>query len=366
MSVSIEVLGAELEARGHEVSYFAPRLQGFLDTRPNVYRFPSIRPPSMRDYPIALPWSGGLYKTFRNLKLDLVHTHTPFIVGTSGLLWGRRMGLPVVSTNHTLYTEYAHYLRWLPQPFTKMLVKRWMRWYYNGCGQVIVPSAMVGERLKSYGVITPWTAVPTGIHLPKEEGGNIYDLSVRHGIPAGSRICVYVGRVALEKNMGMLLKAFRDIQKQEPEVWLVIVGDGPYLEVCRGIADELRVSERIAFTGSLERNLLPGLLSQCSVFVFASLTETQGLVVGEAAACGVPAVAVNAGGVPEFVVDGQTGYLVGNDPSQFAQAVLGLLRDEGKRIRFSEAAKRFAAKFTTEEMTNDILLVYERAMEKKG
>lgn len=341
--------------------YYAPRFAGYHDTSPNVVRFPSIRPRSMPDYPLACPPGRALWRQFRTKSFDLVHTHTPFVMGFTGLRWARRLSIPVVSTNHTLYTEYVHYVRAVPERLATSVLLWWMRYYYNRCAAVIVPSAATGARLEGYGVGTPWRAIPTGIAsfapVAKQDG-----VRERYGIPEGDRLLVFVGRVAREKNVEMLLTAFEMVHSEEPSARLVVVGGGPHLAGVQSSAKSLGLDEAVTFTGAIAHEDLAGVLSEAALFVFPSVTETQGLAIGEAASLGVPAVAVRAGGVPEFVRDGQTGYLVANDPAEFASRAVELLRDEPKRQRFSAAAREMAATMTVEAMATKVIEVYELAM----
>jgi 1,2-diacylglycerol 3-alpha-glucosyltransferase len=359
VSVSISLLAGRLEELGHEVFCFAPRYPGHTDSSPRVFRFPSVRAPGVPDYPLALPWSGGLFRVFRELAPDVVHTHTPFALGVRGQRWAARLGIPLVSTNHTLYTEYVHYIRPVPPALMRALAVWWMRRYYNRCSHVIVPSAATGRRLESYGVRTPWTAIPTGISFPEPPAG--LDGRAVAGASPDDRLLLYLGRIAREKNLDLLLEAFRILLQKEPSARLVVVGGGPYLQRCRERAAALGVDGRVTFTGPLPRDVLPAVFSAAELFLFPSTTETQGLVVGEAALHGLPCVAVDAGGTPEFVRHGETGLLVRPDPEEFASAALQLLSDGDRREAFSRAARDLASALTVDGMARRVLEVYRSA-----
>ncbi|MCC6483954.1 MAG: glycosyltransferase [Armatimonadetes bacterium] len=360
VSISIETLGRELEKRGHRVSYFAPNFPGYQDERSNVYRLRSVRPSSIPDYPIALPGGNRMFDLFCSLRVDLVHTHTPFVVGTAGLGWAEATSVPVVSTNHTLYTEYVHYFHG-PSWMWRWLVVAWMRYYYNRCNAVIVPSNATGKILQSYGVKTPWRAIPTGIELNNGHSER-FDLRAKYRMMPQDRLLVYVGRIAKEKNLELLLESFKIVSAEEPRARLVIVGGGPYLEELKENAKIKGIGVRTTFTGPLERARLRDVFSQADIFVFPSLTETQGLAVGEAAAEGLPSVAVASGGIPEFVRDGETGYLVGNDAREFSGRVLSLLRDDEQRRSFGAAARAFSGSLSVDAMISKVLEVYETAL----
>ena len=360
VSVSVDCLGTALEALGHELAFFAPRFPGYTDARPRVFRFPSVITPYQRNYPLALPAGPGLFRAFRDFHPDVVHTQTPFMTGVAGMLWARRTRTPIVSTNHTLYAEYVHYIRGMPRPLMRGITKAWMRFYYNRCDAVVVPSRATGGVLERYGVRTPWRAVPTGIEMP---GGpdSSQDARERLGVPSGAPLMVFVGRLAKEKNLDLLLEAFGRVLTARPDARLAVIGDGPYRTHCEAQAVQLGIREAVVFTGALPRSELPALLCSADLFLFPSLTETQGLAIGEAASCGLPSVVVNAGGAPEFVRDGETGYLVSNDAREFAARALELLNDSGMRSSFSRQAKEFAATLTMETMARKMLEVYRMA-----
>ena len=194
-----------------------------------------------------------------------------------------------------------------------------MRGYYNGCDRVLVPSEMTRRHLLAHGVRAPITVLPTGIPAPPAgpapPGGGPPAL----GHPAGRPMLLYVGRLAPEKNLEMLLRAFAQILRACPDAWLVLAGSGMGEAATRQAARRLGISDRTVFTGFLERAQLDPLYAAADVFLFPSKTETQGLAVGEAMACGTPCVVVNAGGAPESVRDGVDGFLVDDDPAQMAR-----------------------------------------------
>lgn len=363
VSVSIELLASRLERRGHQVSCFAPSYPGHTDRTSNVFRFRSVLPARMRDYPVAVPPAGGLYRQFKDMGVDIVHTHTPFVVGLYGLKWARRLGIPLVSTNHTLYTEYSHYVYWMPGAVTRAATVAWMRSYYNRCHQVIVPSRMTGELLESYGVRTPWTAVPTGIEF-FPQATHALNFRQSYEIPPGDRLLLYVGRVAPEKNLAMLVEAFARVASGEPSLRLVLVGAGPYEGALEGLARRLHVDSRVTLTGRIARDDLPSVFKEAELFVFPSTTETQGLAIGEAALHGVPAVVVNEGGAPEFVEDGKSGLLVPDSAGEFARAVQAVLEDDALREEMSQNARAVAEGLSVDSMVDRILQVYEQAREK--
>lgn len=365
VSVSITTLTRELKNLGHQVWVFAPRFKGHRDRESQVVRFPSFCTPVARDYPLAVPYLPGLTGRIRELELDVIHTHTPFMLGWLGLRLAKRLDIPIVSTNHTLYTEYAHYFPLAPRSATRLFITGMLKRYYQQCDAVIVPSGPVRELLRSYGIDVPIHVIPTAISLDLTRDPAVRSqMRQEYGIPDNARVLLYVGRLAREKNLELLLNAFDILASKHPDIHLLIVGGGPYEPRCRSLANALRNAERVKFTGYVAREKVGRYYSVGDVFAFPSLTETQGLVVAEALCAGLPCVAVNAGGTPEMFVDGEDGMLARNDVNDFASKIDTLLSEPGLLKTFSVRAMKNAERFSPGEMSNKVLQVYESVLAK--
>ena len=257
VTVSILTLTGALKELGHEILVFAPGYPGHKDVENETIRFPSVRTWVARDYPLAIPYIPQLTQKVRRLELDVVHTHTPFMLGWLGLRLARRLGIPVVSTNHTLYTEYAHYFPLAPRAATRSFIVGMLRRYYNRCDGVVVPSSAAGEILRGYGVRTPTHVIPTGISLDTSRDAEARSrIRKDYGIPADARVLLYVGRLAREKNLGLLLQSFERLAGKYDDLYLMIVGGGPHKAGCRRLASELESAGRIVFTGSIPLSLI--------------------------------------------------------------------------------------------------------------
>ena len=237
-----------------------------------------------------------------------------------------------------------------------------MRGYYNGCDQVLVPSELTRRHLLTYGVRAPIAVLPTGIPTPPPGLPSPAEVRRRWDIPPGSPLFLYVGRLAPEKNLETLLRAFARIVQARPDARLLLAGSGMGEAATQQAAQQLGIAERTVFTGFLDRAQLDPLYAAADVFLFPSKTETQGLAVGEAMACGTPCVVVNAGGAPESVRDGVDGFLVDDDPAQMAERALRLLEDAPLRRRMSAAARAHAATMTPEKVAGRIIALYEELM----
>ena len=361
VSTSVRTLIAQLEQAGHQVFVFTSRMPGYQDDRAGVFRFPSMKALVEPNYRLPLPFSPHIMAAIPGLHLDIVHSQSPFLLGLVARQVARRAHIPLVSTNHTLYTEYAHYFPLLPKWATREALISLMRWYYNQCDHVLAPSQMTRQRLiDGYGVRTPVTVTPTGIPAsPYLLKATRADTLTELGLPQDARILLYVGRLAPEKNLEMLLDAFGEISAAEPRAYLVLAGSGKSERSLKAMVRARNWEKRVVFTGFLGRTRLDPLYAASELFLFPSKTETQGLAVGEALAAGVPSIVVGEGGAPEAVHEAEDGFIIPDDPHQMASLALQLLHDPVLCRQMSEAARRYAEERTPEKVAARILGVYD-------
>jgi glycosyltransferase involved in cell wall biosynthesis len=318
-----------------------------------------------KDYPVAYPFYPRLKKQFGRLAPHVVHSHNPFFVGLLAARLADQHGLPLVSTYHTLYNHYAHYLFFLPDAAVQGLLKWWIPDYYNRCAHVIVPSGVAEASLREYGVRTPITVIPTAVPLPDPAltGPEAQKAArAQWDIPDDCPLLLYVGRIAQEKNVELVLDAFSDCSRRFPEARLLIVGGGPHLDACRKHAQALEAHERIIFAGPMAHDELPPVYAAANLFVFASTTETQGLVMAEARAAGTPCVIARGGGASETIRDGEDGIIVEPNRDAFAAAVAELLGSPARLAAMREACARLAHNYTPEAMTDAVVRVYESVL----
>ncbi|MCE5321941.1 glycosyltransferase family 4 protein [bacterium] len=366
VSVSVCTLRDELSRRGHDVFIFAPTFNGYEDESTNVFRFPSAHTPLMRDYPFPIPFAPELRRTFAALKLDIVHTQTPFLLGVVGARWARKYGSALVSTNHTLYTEYAHYVPVRPKSLTRGFLTRLMKWYYSGCDGIVVPSNPVERTLRSYGIKNRIEVIKTGVvAIPPSEPEMRKETRVRYGIADDEFLLLYVGRIAREKNLTMLLDAFKIISTKRDKARLLMVGGGPALEETKQYTSGIGLMGKVVFTGMLKRHEIEPIYTSADIFVFPSTTETQGIAICEALSAGLPVVAANAGGIPENVQPEIDGFLTENDPGEFADRIEFLISHEAERTKMGGNARRNASQFSIERMVSDFESLYASIIESK-
>lgn len=365
VSTSVSTLVDELRLRRHHVFVIAPHFSAHRDSEPFIVRVPSYQTRFNPDYPLAFPWFPRVRRKFSRVAPDIIHSHSPFAVGLLAAHLAQDDGLPLVSTYHTLYNHYAHYLFFLPDAAIQAFLKWWIPDYYNRCAGVIVPSRVAEDSLRKYGVTAPITVVPTGVPIPAPE---CVDEAARRlardrwNIPHDVPLLLYVGRIAREKNPELVMCAFSLVADEFRDARLLVVGGGPYLDECRERAGHLRNGDRILFAGPTPHEELTPVYAAADLFVFGSSTETQGLVIAEARAAGTPSVVVTGGGASETVRNGEDGLVVEPELGPFAEAMRSLLGDRATLARFSEACRRNALQFTPGAMAERVLGVYERAL----
>lgn len=360
---SIDLFTREFNARGHEVYIFGPDYPLIHYPREEkVFRFASIPAPTMPEFSIPIPFSVQLGTTIRRLNLQIIHVHSPFLLGRLGARAARQSGLPLIFTFHTLYDQYVHYLP-LAQQTTKSLVLTMARDFCNRCDLVIAPSSVIEQYLRGIGVKTEVVVIPTGIDLKEFADTDPRWLQQNYQVSPAEKVLLFVGRLGKEKNIMFLLKSFYRVQRLIPDLRLVIVGEGPHKEELRRFCFRLGIAGKVIFTGVLPRDQIVHCYAGADLFVFPSVTETQGLVIGEAKAAGLPVVAIRAFGAAEMVRDGEDGLLSEHSQEQFTGNIIRLLKDRSLYEVMRRNALRNAAALSSASSAEKMLSCYERLLE---
>lgn len=355
---SVDTLRKTLIELGHEVDLYCPNYPGTVDHDRGIKRLPSFPAPTNRNYYVAIPSVPGLFGEVKRSSPDVIHSHSPFNLGKRGIDIGRKIGIPVVLTYHTMYNMYAHYVPVIGQkipPVIESLALATCR----ECDLVITPTKTIQEYLLEKGLKTPCMAIPNGIDLSPFSKTEPSRARQTYGIPEGVPLVVTSARLGKEKNLEVLLEAFAHSSKKV-ESFLLIAGDGPLKHHLKQLTADLGISRNVVFAGFVKPEFMPHIYAAGDVFLFTSLTDTQGLVILEAKASGLPAIAVAALGVKDMIRDGIDGYLCPNDPAALAEKVVYLLTNQGEREAMSRNARKSAQSFSREAQASKILDAYER------
>jgi len=356
---SIDTFKNELEKIGHEVYIFAPSYKN-VEKEPRVYRFPAVPSPTNKEFTLAIPFSLHIFKKIQELRLDIIHTHSPFILGALAAILCRIFKIPLVFTYHTLYEHYVHYIP-IGRNLARWLVIKYTNFYCNRCDLVVVPTETVAENLHQRKIRTPLTVIPTGINLDEFKKEVSPDwLKKNYNIDRTNlKILISVGRMGPEKNIIFLLRAFQKIQLDFPQTILLLVGGGPYLEEYQQLTEKMGIEKKVIFTGNLGREAIVNCYKSADIFVFASLTESQGIVLAEAKAAGLPIVAIKAGGVGNMVKDKEDGYLVEENLEIFAEKTVYLLKNELLYHQMSKNALKNVIELSSQKSAKKLSEAYQ-------
>jgi 1,2-diacylglycerol 3-alpha-glucosyltransferase len=355
---STETLVNELRRLGHRVYIFAPNYPGYKDTDPDIFRFPSIAGgyPKFR---LAVPFVKEVP------AVDLVHSHSPFQAGLLAQYVARRRKIPFVYSFHTLFTRYVHFARFIPPALAKAGLVAYLKAFCRGADTIIAPSALAKRVLRAWGVKQPVEIIPSGVELQKysaDPSKTRQELREKFGLRPTDKVLLYAGRLSEEKNLPFLMKAFARVSGHGSRVVFALVGGGPLEE---GLKAQSSKNKNIIVTGEVAYPEVLNYYLLGDLFVFASLTETQGLVLAEAKAAGLPVVALFAGGLTGTVRSGVDGYLVRRDLGPFVEHVERLLNDNALRARMSLAAREDArARFSSAVVAKRVETVYNSLIQQ--
>lgn len=350
---SIDVLRGGLEASGVAVTTIAPSFPDFVDDDAAIVRIPSLPLPTPTAYRLCVPYVRNVDRE-RVRDLAIVHTHSPFVTGWMGANYARRRGLPLVFTYHTRIEAYAHYV-----PFDRRTLERaavtLTRSYANAADAVIVPTRAMELRLRELGVTTGIAVVPSAIDVAHFAGGR-RSPAVRAllGADDDTPLAVVVSRVAREKNLELAIDTLA--RSRLPGVRLAIVGDGPHRATLEERVVRAGLGHRIRFVGALPPAALPDVYASADAFVFPSTTETQGLVLAEALAAGLPVVAVDTPASREVLGEGSR--LVPPDATALSAALDAALSSGRDQSAVHLAHRRYSV----ELQTRRILDVYREVL----
>jgi 1,2-diacylglycerol 3-alpha-glucosyltransferase len=366
VEVSIETFRKNLEKAGHKVFVYAPAVPDYVDKNRRVFRFKSMRVIETPEMRLAFPLAeNGNIRALTRVVLDIVHVHTPFSLGLLGRYISTHQDIPMVYTHHTDYPEYAKaYLK--ERVLLPFLARRLSAWFSNTSDAVIAPSPKIKTLLRRYGVRKPIYVLPTGIKLDQfrrtaKSAARARVLRARLGLTPGARVLLFVGRLGTEKNVGFLLQSFAKLRERQHDVYFVIVGDGPIRARLQSLTKRLSLDGAVIFAGEVAHKNIASYYRAADLFVFSSLTDTQGLVVLEAVGSGLPVVALRDQAFTSMVRNGQNGVLLRPTVSanEFARRTAALLQDKERQRRFSRASRRIAGRFSEEQEAQKLTQIYE-------
>ena len=313
---STMILKNELIRLGHSVSIITVAHPDVEEVE-GIIRLPSIPFFLLPSQRVAMIYSRKIMNKIKKLDLDIIHTQTEFSIGIFGRIVAKRLDIPVVHTYHTMYEDYMHYVsRGIMIKPVSELAKKISKLYCRDCSAIIVPTVKVKDALEQYGLKRHIDVIPTGINIEPFRRGNykkelINDIKKSFGINEIQPVVLFIGRIAKEKSVDVIIKSMKELIKKIPSCKLLVVGDGPELENLEALSKELGIENSVVFAGERPYADIGKYYQMGDVFVGASLTETQGLTFAEAMAAQVPVVAKydkNLDGIIQDKVNGRLFY----------------------------------------------------------
>ena len=362
VSTSIQTFRRELATLGHQVDLIAPAYPAPYTEDSDTLRVPSrYLPFDPEDRMMIGREVRSLLPRLRAAGYDLVHIQTPFVAHYRGIEIADLLDIPRIETYHTFFEEYLfHYVPMLPKAALRALSRRFSRTQCNQMDALVVPSTAMRDKLAEYGVRAPMHVVPTGIPLAQFAAGDGGAFRAAQGISGERRVLLFVGRVAFEKNIDFLLRALARAVAAIPDLLLVIAGEGPALASLKRLAAQLKLQNNTLFVGYLDRR---GALLDCyraaDAFVFASRTETQGLVLLEAMALGLPVISTAVMGTRD-IVGPKRGALVPEDnEADFAEHMVRLMRDGDLRARLAAEGRVYVREWHADALARKLVVTYQ-------
>ena len=306
-------------------------------------------------------------KAVAKLNLDIIHIHTPGPIGMAGMRVGKKLKIPLVYTYHTRVERYAQYYLHLPAWLEKGTLAVISKRFYNKHNFVIAPSQGIKNEIQKY-VKVPIEVIPTGVDVKanqsKAEKINVQEILDKYNLKSTDDLFITASRIGKEKNIGFIIDAFCKIKEKCPRAKFLIAGGGPEKETFVKYVKTLKYADDIIFLGFLHQEELFALYKVAKVFLFSSLTETQGMVILEAMTMGLPVVALNAIGVEDLMTGNVGGFMTENDLDIFTNRALELVNNSVLWQEKKQQALIQAENFSIEKMGDKVISIYHELSSK--
>jgi glycosyltransferase involved in cell wall biosynthesis len=359
---SIFAYTQELKKQGHEVFIITLDFLGAQHNDPDyVFRIACPIKFQYKSNPMAIPWlmQRQMDELIEKIKPDIVHAHHPWLLGRAALKSARKVAVPVVFTYHTLYEHYAHYVPF-PVFFTKPIINHLVHHYCREVDGIIAPSGAVYERLQSFDCSVPIIVLPSPIAedflQQKQIDSHINDEEkVRFKL-------LLVSRLVKEKNIELLLDMMSDLEHEQPGRFsLTLIGYGSHQKLLKRYAyEQLRLThDAVVFLDKKSKHELITLYPCYDLFVFSSLSDTQGLVLAEAMSSGLPVVALDGPGQRDIIHQGQNGFLV-SSRQEIKQVLHVVSNDRHMYSRMQHAARETALRYCPFFLTQALVKFYRQ------
>lgn len=372
VATSVEELQDSLTIRDHKVYIVAPRFPKYKDKAPNIFRLKSFRLYKNPELRLSYMFPDKIFQKVLKVDFDIIHGFSGGSIPSLGLALAKFKKIPYVFTYNTRLNHYTHYFLG-GKVLRPKAVEKIVELYCNVCDHVIAPAEYVKDELIEFGVKKPITVIPNGVNTKVFKPENKDYLRKKLGLLEKDKIVLYVGRLAKEKSIDFLLKSFARLQSSHaragggqaklnrPNTYFVIVGDGPERKNLEDLSTKLGVNEKTIFLGATPHFDLAKIYNGGDIFIFASSTETQGLVVPEAMACGLPVLTIEDKVFRQFIDDGIDGFMVKKNENIFALKLNEILNDDSLRLQVSQKAhEKVSTKYSLDEVAKKFENLYKQ------
>lgn len=381
--MSVETFRKEFESLGHEVFIFAPNYSDYQDANKKVFRYPSLDINIKFRFPLPIPYSCEMDKILKSLDIDIIHAQHPNLLGSAAMKWAKRKNIPLVFTWHTLYDKYTNFIPFVPSKWAGRWAINNAVKYANKADTIIVPTKSVIPIIKNWGVTNQYiTPVATGVVEEEFLNSDRKKIRDKYDIKEDEILLLLVSRLTEEKNINFLFNAVGDVIKENNKTKFLLAGDGYLISELKEKTKKEKLEDRIIFAGIVPREELKNYYAAGDIFVYASKSETQGMIITEAMYIGLPIVAIKAPGVESLVENNVNGILVSeSSPSEIASSTLSakadisrgknefisavekLIVDRDLRNKMSQESKKISReKYTSKICAAKMMEVYAQAI----
>ena len=372
--ISIQRLSKSLRKRGHEVKIFAPEYKNKSqnEDEEDIIRCNSIYyyEEAGLEFPVTNIYSPQIKKDFQAEDFDLVHAHHPFWLGNKGRKLAEKFSLPLAFTYHTRLEKYAHYvpnILFMRKFFANRLSHFLIKNFSNKTDAVFAPTESTKEYLRNVGVSRYIKVMPTGIDFDYYNCDEDKIEKLREKLIGDSEhLLISVSRLSKEKNLYFLLDGIKRLKERtELKFKLIIIGSGSEKENIVQFIQNNSLENYIELIGAVDFREMAKYYLASDLFVFASTTETQGMVLLEAMAAKNPVVAVKSSGIDDVIENGVNGYKTEEKLDKWTSRIEELLTDRQKHDEFSQNAFKTAKSYSIEKMAEEAEELYYKIIQLK-
>ena len=353
---AIETQINALKRRGINVFLLVPSLKKYHQE--NILTSFALTYPFFPEYKLPFIFSLKNLCKIKKLKIDIIHSHTPFSLGIFAIILSRLLNIPVIHTYHTYFEEYTHYAK-LPKKIGRIFAILFSKWYCSRMDHIITPSLFMKNTLQSYGIKKEISILPTGYDLKIFKHKKHINYRRKFGIPEKAKVLLYVGRISKEKNLYSLIDMFKNLRSKYNNIFMVITGEGPEKKSLEKYIKKLYLSKNIKTTGLIDFQSIHNIYSTGDIFVFPSKTETQGLVLIEAMLNSLPIVSFYERGTQAVLPSKK---ILGISPVQteakFIKEVEFYLNEKYNKIALINNLKKYVKRFDEEDIIEELLSIY--------